>query len=124
SGSSRRRRLVPSASTSPEMGPSTSSGTRATSRRSEPGTSGTSWPTGYARADSPSTGCWSRTCARSPRPARSGGPGADEDTLEGSGDTGRAMSQENVEVVKRANAFLNQGDWDAMTLLADPDVVF
>ena len=56
---------VPSASTSPGMGPSTSSGTRATSRRSEPGTSGTSWPTGYARADSPSTGCWSRTCARS-----------------------------------------------------------
>ena len=34
---------------------------------------GTSWPTGYARADSPSTGCWSRTCARSPRSARSGG---------------------------------------------------
>jgi hypothetical protein len=31
---------VPSASTSPGMGPSTSSGTRATPRRSEPGTSG------------------------------------------------------------------------------------
>src|ERR671925_213141 len=29
-------------------GPSTSSGTRATPRRSEPGTSGTSWPAGYA----------------------------------------------------------------------------
>src|SRR5215218_86995 len=37
------RRFVPSASTSPGMGPSTSSGTRATPRRSEPGTSGTSW---------------------------------------------------------------------------------
>jgi hypothetical protein len=48
------------------------------SRRSEPGTSGTSWPTVYARADAPSTGCWSRTCAQSPRSARSGGPGADE----------------------------------------------
>src|SRR5919108_53427 len=59
-------------------GPSTSSGTRATPRRSEPGTSGTSWPTGYARADSPSTGCWSRTCARSPRSAQSGGPRTDE----------------------------------------------
>ncbi len=34
------------------------------------------------------------------------------------------MSQENVEVVKRANALLNQGDWDAMTLLADSDIVF
>ena len=41
----------------------------------EPGTSGTSWPTGYARADSPSTGCWSRTCARSPRSARWPAPG-------------------------------------------------
>jgi hypothetical protein len=41
-------------------------------------TSGTSWPTGYARADSPSTGCWSRTCARSPRSVRWGGPRADE----------------------------------------------
>ena len=59
-------------------GPSISSGTRATPRRGEPGTSGTSWPTGYARADSPSTGCWSRTCARSPRSARWGGPRADE----------------------------------------------
>src|SRR5438067_8349809 len=78
SGSSRRRRSVPSAGTSPGTGPSTSSGTRATPRRSEPGTSGTSWPTGYARADSPSTGCWSRTCARSPRSARWGGPRADE----------------------------------------------
>ena len=46
-------------------GPSTSSGTRATPRRSEPGTSGTSSPTGSATADSPSTECWSRTCARS-----------------------------------------------------------
>src|SRR4051794_4014658 len=60
------------------MGRSTSSGTRATSRRSEPGTSGTSWPIGYARADSPSTGCWSRTCAPYPRSARWGGPRADE----------------------------------------------
>ena len=51
------------------MGPSTSSGTCATPRRSEPGNSETSWPTGYARGDSPSTGCWSRTCARSPRSA-------------------------------------------------------
>jgi ketosteroid isomerase-like protein len=34
------------------------------------------------------------------------------------------MSQENVEVVKRANALLNQGDWDEMALLADPDIVF
>src|SRR5947199_7155603 len=67
-----------SARTSPGMGPSTPSGTRATPRRSEPGTSGTSWPTGYARAVSPSTGCWSRTCARSPRSARWGGPRADE----------------------------------------------
>ena len=33
---------------------------------------------GYARADSPSTGCWSRTCARSPRSAQWGGPRADE----------------------------------------------
>jgi SAM-dependent methyltransferase len=39
---------------------------------------GTSWPTGYARADSPSTRCWSRTCAQSPRSARGGGPRADE----------------------------------------------
>jgi Methyltransferase domain len=78
SGSSRRRRSVQSASTSPGMGRSTSSGTRATPRLSERGTSGTSWPTGYARADSPSTGCWSRTCARSPRSARWGGRSADE----------------------------------------------
>ena len=62
-------RSVPSASTSPGMGPSTSSGTRATPRRSEPGTSETSWPAGYARGNSLSTGCWSRTCARSPRSA-------------------------------------------------------
>ena len=41
SGSSRRRRSVPSASTSPGMGPSTSSGTRH-SARGEPGTSETS----------------------------------------------------------------------------------
>ena len=34
------------------------------------------------------------------------------------------MSQENVEVVKRANALLNQGNWDEMALLADPDIVF
>jgi ketosteroid isomerase-like protein len=34
------------------------------------------------------------------------------------------MSQENVEVVKRANALLNQGDWDEIALLADPDIVF
>ena len=70
--------LGSSASTSPGMGPSTSSGTRATPRRSERGTWGTSWPTGYARADSPSTGCWSRICARSPRSARWGSPRADE----------------------------------------------
>jgi hypothetical protein len=78
SGSSRRRRSVPSACTSRGMGPSTCSGTRATSRRSDRGTSGTSWPTGYARVDSPSTGSWSRTCARSARSARWGGRGADE----------------------------------------------
>ena len=35
----------------------------------EPGISGTSWPTGYARGDSPSTGCWSKTCARSSQSA-------------------------------------------------------
>src|SRR4051794_15036222 len=40
--------------------------------------SGTSWPTGSARVDSPLTGCWSRTCARSPRCARWGGPRVDE----------------------------------------------
>jgi ketosteroid isomerase-like protein len=34
------------------------------------------------------------------------------------------MSQEDVEIVKRANALLNEGDWDAMTLLSDPDIVF
>ena len=34
------------------------------------------------------------------------------------------MSQENVEVVKRANALLNQGDWDELALLWDPDIVF
>ena len=68
-GSSPRRRSAPSASTSAGMAPSTSSGTRATRRRSEPGTSGTSWPTGSARGDSPSTGCWSRTCARFSLPA-------------------------------------------------------
>jgi len=78
SGSSLRRRSVSSASTSPGTGPSTSSGTRATPRRTEPGTSGASSPTGYARADSPSTLCWSRTCAQSPRSARSGGPTARE----------------------------------------------
>ena len=40
---------MPSATTSAVIGPSTSSGTRATPRRSEPGTSGSSWPTGDAR---------------------------------------------------------------------------
>jgi ketosteroid isomerase-like protein len=34
------------------------------------------------------------------------------------------MSQENVEVVKRANALLNQGDWDEMASLADRDIAF
>src|SRR3954451_18369448 len=34
------------------------------------------------------------------------------------------MSHHNVEVVKRANALLNQGDWDEMVLLWDPDIVF
>jgi ketosteroid isomerase-like protein len=34
------------------------------------------------------------------------------------------MSQENVDVVKRANALLNQGDWDELASLCDPDVVF
>jgi hypothetical protein len=47
---------VPSASTSRGIGPSTSSGTRATARRGERGTSGTSWQTGYARGGSPTTG--------------------------------------------------------------------
>src|SRR4051794_36544939 len=45
SGSGRTRRWVAYASTSPGMEPSTSSGTRATPRRGEPGTSGMSWPT-------------------------------------------------------------------------------
>jgi ketosteroid isomerase-like protein len=34
------------------------------------------------------------------------------------------MSQENVDVVKRAIALLNRGDWDEMALLAHPDIVF
>ena len=34
------------------------------------------------------------------------------------------MSQENVDVVKRANALLNRGDWDEMALLWHPDIVF
>jgi hypothetical protein len=38
-------------------------------------------------------------------------------------DTGRTVSQENVEVVKRANALLNRGAWDEMALLSDPDIV-
>src|SRR3954452_9844562 len=63
------------------MAPSTSSGTRATPRRGQPGTSGMRWPTGSARAGSSSTGFWSRTCARSPRAARSGGPRADEQAV-------------------------------------------
>jgi ketosteroid isomerase-like protein len=33
------------------------------------------------------------------------------------------VSQENVEVVKRANALLNRGAWDEMALLSDPDIV-
>src|SRR4051794_16036368 len=53
-------------------------------RHSAPGRardSGMSWPTGSARAGSSSTGFWSRTCARSPRAARSGGPRADEQAV-------------------------------------------
>jgi hypothetical protein len=38
-------------------------------------------------------------------------------------DTGRTVSQENVEVVKRANALLNRGAWDELALLSDPDIV-
>jgi len=34
------------------------------------------------------------------------------------------MSQENVDVVKRANALLNRGDWDEMALLWHPHIVF
>ena len=34
------------------------------------------------------------------------------------------MSQENVQVVKRANALLNQGGWDEMVSLADRDIAF
>jgi ketosteroid isomerase-like protein len=34
------------------------------------------------------------------------------------------MSHENVEIVKLANALLNQGDWDEMASLSDPDLVF
>ncbi len=64
--------------TSPGMGPSTSSGTRATPRRSEPGTSGTSWPTGYARADSPSNKVLVEDLRPVPAVCRSGGPRADE----------------------------------------------
>jgi ketosteroid isomerase-like protein len=33
------------------------------------------------------------------------------------------MSQENVEIVKRANALFNRGDWDEMTPLCTADVV-
>jgi len=34
------------------------------------------------------------------------------------------MSKENVDVVKRANALLNRGDWDEMALLWHPHIVF
>jgi len=34
------------------------------------------------------------------------------------------MSQENVEIVKRANALLNKGEWDEMVSLSHPDIVF
>jgi ketosteroid isomerase-like protein len=37
-------------------------------------------------------------------------------------DTRRAMSQENVKVVKRANEFLERRDWQGMTDLFDPNV--
>ena len=32
------------------------------------------------------------------------------------------MSQENVEIVKRASGFLNRRDWEGMLELVDPDV--
>src|SRR4051794_35759448 len=88
------------------MGPSTSFGTRATPPRIEPGTSGTSWPTGYARADSPSTGCWPRTCARCPPSASSAGrtarePGPLHRTFEGERLRGGLVGREGGLVLAR-----------------------
>jgi ketosteroid isomerase-like protein len=37
-------------------------------------------------------------------------------------DTGRAMSQENVELVRRVNNAFNRGDFEAWLANADPDV--
>ena len=37
-------------------------------------------------------------------------------------DTGRAMSQENVEVIQRMNAAFNAGNYDAFVSLLDPEV--
>jgi ketosteroid isomerase-like protein len=34
------------------------------------------------------------------------------------------MSQENVEIVQRAGALLNQGDWDELASVWHPDIVF
>jgi ketosteroid isomerase-like protein len=34
------------------------------------------------------------------------------------------VSQENVEIVRRGNALLNEGDWDELFDLCDPDVEF
>lgn len=39
----------------------------------------------------------------------------------GSRDTGRAMSEENVEIIKRSMAAFNRGDWDAALSYATPD---
>ena len=41
----------------------------------------------------------------------------------GGGDTGRAMSQENVEIVRRGNEAWNAGDLDAALALYHPDVI-
>jgi ketosteroid isomerase-like protein len=37
-------------------------------------------------------------------------------------DTARKMSHENVEIIRRANALANAGDWDALLELYHPDV--
>ena len=37
-------------------------------------------------------------------------------------DTAQAMSQENVEIVRRMYEFWSSGDWEGMVELVDPDV--
>ena len=41
----------------------------------------------------------------------------------GSGDTGRAMSQENVEIVRKLIEAWNAGDMDAFRELYDPEII-